>query len=252
MFEAFTESISFDYRLAPFDIEVSLAHVQSLAKAKLISSAEKKKLTEGLKKIKKLWEDGKLSLNPKQEDIHTAIEQALTAIVGPLGGKLHTGRSRNDQVATDLRLYLHQAIRTTVQAGIELIDSLANLSLQEKNTLVPGFTHLQRAMPVTLGHHLAAYGFMLVRDMDRFLTTWDRANAMPLGSGALAGTNHPLDRRLTANLLKFKAILQNSMDAVSDRDVFIDYLSARCHYPDAFVQAFGGHYFMGDGRVRFC
>ena len=224
--EAFTESISFDQRLAPFDIEGSLAHVQTLVKAKLLKPQEGKKLTAGLQKVKKLLAAGKLPLDSSLEDIHTAVEKALTKIVGPLGGKLHTGRSRNDQVATDFRLYLRQAVKESVQAGNHLIETLTRLSLQEKDTLMPGYTHLQRAMPITMGHHLAAYAFMLTRDMDRFLTTWDRANALPLGSGALAGTNHPFDRALTARKLGFKSVLQNSLDAVSDRDTYVDFLSA--------------------------
>jgi argininosuccinate lyase len=129
-------------------------------------------------------------------------------------------------VATVFRLYLRHAVQEAVQSGIQLISVIAKLALREKNTLKPGYTHLQRAMPITLGHHLAAYGFMLARDMDRFITTWDRADALPLGSGALAGTNHPLDRALAAKKLGFKTVLENSLDAVSDRDVYVDFLSA--------------------------
>jgi argininosuccinate lyase len=143
-----------------------------------------------------------------------------------LGGKLHTGRSRNDQVATDLRLYLRHVVKESVGAGTSLIEVLTRLALREKDTLMPGYTHLQRAMPITLGHHLAAYAFMLTRDMDRFLSTWERADALPLGSGALAGTNHNFDRLFTARELGFKGVLENSLDAVSDRDVYVDFLSA--------------------------
>jgi len=224
--EAFTESISFDFRLAPFDIEGSQAHVQTLVKAKLLTAPEGRKLVVGLKKVKKLLSAGKLPLDPSLEDIHTAVEKALTRIVGPLGGKLHTGRSRNDQVATDFRLYLRHAVKEAVKAGVQLIEMLAQLALREKDTLMPGYTHLQRAMPITMGHHLSAYAFMLTRDMDRFLSTWNRADALPLGSGALAGTNHSFDRKLTAKNLKLKGVLQNSLDAVSDRDVYVDFLSA--------------------------
>ncbi len=224
--EAFTESISFDHRLGLFDIEGSLAHVQTLVKSKLLTASEGRKLALGLLKVKKLILAGKLPLYSSLEDIHTAVETALTQIVGPLGGKLHTGRSRNDQIATDFRLFLRHAVRESVQSGNQLIETLAKLSLQEKDTLMPGYTHLQRAMPITLGHHLAAYALMLTRDMERFLSAWDRANALPLGSGALAGTNHAFDRALTAKLLGFKSVLQNSLDAVSDRDVYVDFLSA--------------------------
>jgi argininosuccinate lyase len=224
--EAFTESISFDQRLGPFDIEGSLAHVHTLVKAKLLNPTEGKKLSSGLKKVMSLLRAGKLPLDSSLEDIHTAVEKALTKMVGPLGGKLHTGRSRNDQVATDFRLYLRHAVKEAVQAGISLTELLTRLAVKEKDTLMPGYTHLQRAMPITLGHHLAAYAFMLTRDMDRFLATWERADALPLGSGALAGTNHDFDRQLTAKILGFKSVLQNSLDAVSDRDVYVDFLSA--------------------------
>jgi len=224
--EAFTESISFDYRLGPFDIEGSRAHVRTLVDAKLLTSAEGKTLLSGLLKVGKLLKAGKLPLDKNLEDIHTAIEKALTQIVGPVGGKLHTGRSRNDQVATDLRLYLRQATKESVQAGLSLIQELSQLALKEKDSIMPGYTHLQRAMPVTLGHHLAAYGFMIARDMDRFLTTWDRANALPLGAGALAGTNHAFNRTKTAKYLNLKSVLPNSLDAVADRDVFVDFLAA--------------------------
>jgi argininosuccinate lyase len=224
--EAFTESISFDHRLGLFDVEGSIAHVQTLVKAKLLTAVEGKKLVAGLQKIKKMLAAGKLPLNKSMEDIHTAVEKALVRMVGPLGGKLHTGRSRNDQVATDLRLYLRHAVKEVVTAGTGLIEVIAGLALREKDTLMPGYTHLQRAMPVTLGHHLAAYAFMLIRDMDRFLTAWDRADALPLGSGALAGTNHKFDRDFTAKKLGFHSVIQNSLDAVSDRDAYVDFLAA--------------------------
>jgi len=224
--EAFTESISFDHRLGPFDIEGSIAHVKTLVKAKLLTAVEGKKLVAGLQKVKKLLAAGKLPLDSSLEDIHTAVEKALTRLVGPLGGKLHTGRSRNDQVATDMRLYLRHAVIEAVEAATGLVDVLSKLASEEKDTLMPGYTHLQRAMPVTLGHHLAAYAFMLIRDIDRFLTAWDRADALPLGSGALAGTNHPFDREFTAKQLKFSSVAMNSLDAVSDRDGFVDFLAA--------------------------
>jgi argininosuccinate lyase len=224
--EAFTESISFDHRLGPFDVDGSIAHVRTLVKAKLLTAAEGKKLIMGLQTIKKQLKAGKLPLDSSLEDIHTAVEKALVRLVGPLGGKLHTGRSRNDQVATDFRLYLRSAVKDVVTAGTELIEVICNIALKEKDTLMPGYTHMQRAMPVTLGHHLSAYAFMLTRDMDRFLTAWDRADALPLGSGALAGTNHNFDREFTAAELGFHSVLQNSLDAVSDRDVYVDFLAA--------------------------
>jgi len=224
--EAFTESISFDHRLGSFDIEGSLAHVQTLVKARLLTASEGRKLSAGLLKVKELLLAGKLPLHSALEDIHTAVENALVKLVGPLGGKLHTGRSRNDQVATDFRLYLRSAVKETLQAGLSIVETLAGLALAEKGTLMPGYTHLQRAMPITLGHHLAAYAFMFSRDLDRFLSAWHRADALPLGSGALAGTNHAFDRALTARKLGLKSVLQNSLDAVSDRDVYVDFLAA--------------------------
>lgn len=224
--EAFTESISFDQRLAPYDIEGSLAHVQTLVRAKLLTVAEGKKLQAGLLQVQKLLQAKKLSFDPCLEDIHTAVEKTLTRIVGPLGGKLHTGRSRNDQVATDFRLYLRHAVKEAVEAGSRLIEVLARLALREKQTLMPGYTHMQRAMPITLGHHMAAYAFMLTRDMDRFLSAWERADSLSLGSGALAGTNYDFDRQYTAKLLRLKSAMENSLDAVSDRDVYVDFLSA--------------------------
>jgi len=223
---AFTESISFDVRLGLFDIEGSLAHVKTLVKAKLLTAQEGNKLIKGLQKVGTLIQKGKFPTNTSMEDIHTAVEKALIKLVGPLGGKLHTGRSRNDQIATDARLYLRSAILKTVTTGTRFLEVLCRISLKEKNTVMPGYTHLQRAMPIVLGHHLAAYAFMIARDMDRFLTVWDRANALPLGSGALAGTNHDFDRFYTAKNLGLKSAIANSLDAVSDRDVFVEYLSA--------------------------
>ncbi|HET9869777.1 MAG TPA: argininosuccinate lyase, partial [bacterium] len=224
--EAFTESISFDHRLGAFDLAGSRAHVRTLTGAGLLTAAEGRKLLAGLAQVEKKLKAGKLPLDRSLEDIHTAVERALTQLVGPLGGKLHTGRSRNDQIATDLRLYLRHATAGAVTAGLGLVDTLASLALREKATLMPGYTHLQRAMPVTLGHHLAAYGFMVSRDLDRFLAAWDRADASPLGSGALAGTNHAFDRAKTAKHLGLKAALPNSLDAVSDRDALLDFLAA--------------------------
>lgn len=224
--EDFTESISFDSRLAEVDIAGSRAHVKGLAAAKLLTAAEAKALDRNLEKVLKMVRSGKLPLDPSLEDVHTAVETTLTRLAGPVGGKLHTARSRNDQVSTDLRLYLRQAVRETSEAALELVETLATLADREKDSVMPGYTHMQRAMPITLGHAMAAYGHMFARDVDRFLAGWDRADVMPLGSGALAGMNHPIDRKLTAKLLGFKAVSQNSLDAVSDRDALVDFLSA--------------------------
>lgn len=224
--EQFTESISFDRKLAAVDVEGSIAHVSALKGAKLLTGAEAAALTRGLKRVRVLLEKGKLPLDASLEDIHTAVESALSRIAGPVAAKLHTSRSRNDQVATDLRLYLRGCVEDVVGAGLELVDTLATFASRERNTLMPGYTHLQRAMPVTLGHHLCAYAQMFVRDMDRFLAGWERAAYLPLGSGALAGVNHPIDRVATAKRLGLKGVLTNSLDAVSDRDFLVDFLSA--------------------------
>ncbi len=224
--EEFTESISFDRKLAPVDIEGSLAHVAALKDAGLLTASEAGKLSVGLRKIRGLLDRGKLPMDSSMEDIHTAVETALTKAVGPLGGKLHTTRSRNDQVATDLRLYLRGCVAEIVEAGAELVETLRKKAFQERAVLLPGYTHLQRAMPVTLGHYLCAYAFMFSRDLDRFLATWERADALPLGSGALAGVNHPIDRLRTAHRLGLKGVVENSLDAVADRDFLVDFLSA--------------------------
>ena len=224
--ERFTESISFDRKLAAVDIEGSIAHVAALKAARILTSSEAATLNRGLGKVLALVEKGRLPLDASMEDIHTAVENALGRIAGPVAGKLHTTRSRNDQVATDLRLYLRDCVEDCTSAALELVDTLATLASREKTTLMPGYTHLQRAMPVTLGHHLCAYAQMLVRDADRFLTTWERAAYLPLGSGALAGVNHPIDRAATARRLGLRGVLTNSMDAVSDRDFLADFLSA--------------------------
>jgi len=224
--ESFSESISFDRRLAEVDIAGSRAHVKALADAKLLTPVEARTLDKNLQKVLKLAQTGKLSLDPSLEDIHTAVETTLTRLAGPVGGKLHTARSRNDQVATDLRLYLRKAVREISEAGLELVETLATIADKEKETVMPGYTHMQRAMPITLGHAMAAYGYMFSRDVDRFLSGWNRADLLPLGSGALAGMNHPIDRKLTAKLLGFRGVVENSLDAVSDRDALVDFLSA--------------------------
>ncbi|MBI2607117.1 MAG: argininosuccinate lyase [Deltaproteobacteria bacterium] len=222
----FTESISFDRRLALFDVAQSLAHVQGLRDAKLLTDSETRKLSSGLTEVAAMIHDGRLEMRLEHEDIHTAIEKALTAIVGNVGGKLHTARSRNDQVATDLKLYLREATKAVCAAGLTLIATLEGLAHREAETVMPGYTHLQRAMPVTLGHHLAAYAFMFTRDVDRFIFGLNRANSLPLGAGALAGTNHAIDREHNAARLGFARVDGNSLDAVSSRDFVADFISS--------------------------
>jgi argininosuccinate lyase len=227
----FSESVSFDRRLAPFDIQGSKAHSAMLAHAGLITGAERDAIHGGLDAVLREIEAGKFKWETQLEDVHMNIEQALTKLV-PAAAKLHTARSRNDQVATDMRLYFKAACADLIQ-GIDGAQR-AILALAEKNrdVLIPGYTHLQRAQPVFLAHHLFAYLEMLQRDAERFAVVADHANWCPLGSGAIAGTTLPIDREFTAKALGFvdargrPRVTQNSMDAVSDRDLFIEFASA--------------------------
>jgi argininosuccinate lyase len=221
----FSASIFFDQRLYAYDIEGSIAHCHTLAKCKIISDNEAKKIITGLRKILKEFDSGKFKIREDLEDIHMNIEHRLIELVGPVGGKLHTGRSRNDQIALDVRLYLRHEIKE-IQAGLnQLAKTLIRLSRKHVNTIIPGYTHLQRAQPILLAHHLLAYVEMLGRDRDRMADALARVNIMPLGSAALAGTNFPIDRRHTAKLLGFPKITHNSLDAVSDRDFIIEFCS---------------------------
>ena len=223
--ERFTTSLPFDQRLFEYDILGSLAHCQTLEKAKVLSRAECQRLMRGLKRVRTELRNGKFPFSESDEDIHMAVERRLTELIGPLGGKLHTGRSRNDQVTLDLRLYLRdhlQSLQTQIRGLQAAFVQQAN---QHVNTLIPGYTHLQRAQPVSLAHHFLAYVEMLERDHGRVEDALRRVNVMPLGSGALSGTNYPIDRAYTAKLLGFPALSQNSLDAVSDRDYVAEILS---------------------------
>ena len=224
--ETFTSSIDVDRRLYACDIQGSIAHCKTLAKAGIVSSKEARALTAGLKKIKREIEAQTFDYSHALEDIHTHIESRLAEIVGPIAQKLHTARSRNDQVALDVRLYL----RTTVAAIIQLLGRLqkavVGVAKRHIETVMPGYTHLQRAQPVLLAHHLMAYYEMFLRDTERLQGCLERINVMPLGSAALAGTPHPIDRKYTAALLGFKTVSANSMDAVADRDFMIEFASA--------------------------
>ena len=219
----FNASVNFDKRLAMFDIEGSLAHAEMLKKQKVISASDLKSIVKGLNQIKKeiIAQNFKWSID--SEDVHLNIENRLTEIVGAAGKKLHTGRSRNDQVATDMRLYLREVVDQT----IEQISALqkATLTLAEKHimTIMPGLTHLQVAQPVSFAHHLHAYYEMFERDKARFKDARKRINILPLGAAALAGTSYPIDRKFVAKLLKFDGVMGNSLDAVSDRDFLIEF-----------------------------
>lgn len=223
--EAFTASIHFDKRLYPYDIDGSIAHACMLAKQGIITMEEKETILDGLTQIGQEMDEGNFFFRPDDEDIHMAIEKALIGKIGETGGKLHTGRSRNDQVALDMRLYLRTENLAIIKLLRKLKATLVRLAKKEINTVMPGYTHLQRAQPVLLAHYLLAYREMLDRDEGRLKDSKKRFDIMPLGSAALAGTGLPLDREYTAELLGFPFISQNSMDAVSDRDFIVEFLS---------------------------
>ena len=219
----FTASVNFDQRLAMYDIEGSLAHAEMLKKQKVISATDLKLIKKGLNQIKKEITTQKFKWSIDLEDVHLNIEKRLTQIVGKSGEKLHTGRSRNDQVATDMRLYLRDVVDQTINQ-IKVLQK-ATLTLAEKHimTIMPGMTHMQVAQPVSFAHHLHAYYEMLERDKSRFQDARKRINILPLGSAALAGTSFPIDRKFVAKILKFDGLMENSIDAVSDRDFLIEF-----------------------------
>jgi argininosuccinate lyase len=224
--EAFTASIGFDYRLYRQDIAGSIAHARMLAHVGIISETEAAKIVDGLDTIRMDIEQGNFAWSVALEDVHMNIEARLIDRIGETGKKLHTGRSRNDQVATDLRLYLREEIDVLSSELTRLQAALLELAEREVDTILPGFTHLQVAMPVSFGHHLLAWIEMLERDHQRLQECRQRVNIMPLGSAALAGTSFPIDRAYTARLLGFDAPAANSLDAVSDRDFVIEFCGA--------------------------
>ncbi|MBQ3515108.1 MAG: argininosuccinate lyase [Lachnospiraceae bacterium] len=222
----FNASITFDQKLYRQDIRGSIAHVTMLAKQGVLTEEEKNTIIDGLNGILKDVEEGKLQITTEYEDIHSFHEAVLIERVGEAGKKLHTGRSRNDQVALDMRLYVRDEIIAIKELVVNLLEVLHKLMKENTTTYMPGFTHLQKAQPVTLAHHLGAYMEMFKRDYSRLEDIYERMNYCPLGSGALAGTTYPLDREYTASLLDFKGPTLNSMDSVSDRDYVIELLSA--------------------------
>ncbi len=224
--EAFTASIEFDQRLAPYDIRGSIAHATMLARQGILSSAERDAIVAGLQRILARIQDGKFRWSVALEDVHMNIESALTEDIGSAGKKLHTGRSRNDQVATDVRLWLRDEIAAIQLALRRFQGALLDLAEREADTILPGFTHLQTAQPVTFGHHMLAWFEMLERDHGRFADCAARLNVLPLGAAALAGTTYPIDRAYTAALLGFDHPAENSLDAVSDRDFAIEFAAA--------------------------
>ena len=221
----FNSSIRFDYKMYKHDIEGSIAHVKMLAKQNIVEKTEADKITIELTSILKDIENGNLEIDFTSEDIHMFIESELTKRLGDTGKRLHTARSRNDQVALDIRMYLKDAINEVSKMLKELIKILLKKSEEHVNTIMPGYTHMQRAQPITFAHHLMAYVEMFLRDLDRLNDTYKRMNIMPLGSSALAGTTYNLDREYVKELLGFDDITKNSLDGVSDRDFVIELAS---------------------------
>jgi argininosuccinate lyase len=225
-FKALNDSLAFDVRLGPYDVEQSRAHATMLAAQGIISESERDQLRQGLDRVAGELRDGGFAVAAADEDIHMAIERRLTEIVGPVGGKLHTARSRNDQVATDVAMFVRDRAGSADQAVRRLGQTLIALAEAHLDWPMPGYTHLQRAQPVYLSHHLLAYAWMLIRDRARFAAVREAADVLPLGAGALAGVNFPTDRELLARELGFAYLAENSIDAVSNRDFVLDYLSA--------------------------
>ena len=222
----FNASISFDQKFYRQDIRGSIAHATMLGKQGIISEDESKKIVDGLNGILSDIESGKLEITDEYEDIHTFMEATLIERIGDTGKKLHTGRSRNDQVALDMRLYTRDEVLNVNQEVKELMEVILKIMKENTETDMPGFTHLQKAQPVTVAHHFGSYFEMFKRDRSRLHDIYERMNYCPLGAGALAGTTYPLDRELTANLLDFYGPTLNSMDSVSDRDYLIEFLNA--------------------------
>ncbi|MEW8089668.1 MAG: argininosuccinate lyase [Candidatus Thiodiazotropha endolucinida] len=224
--EAFTASVGFDRRLYQYDIQGSIAHATMLARQGILSDSERDAIVHGLKQIRKRIEQGDFTWSISLEDVHMNVESALTEAIGDAGKKLHTGRSRNDQVATDIRLWLRDEIEQIKDAILRLQTALLDKAELEADTILPGFTHLQTAQPVSFGHHMMAWFEMLERDRGRLADCNRRLNVMPLGAAALAGTTYPIDRHMTAELLGFSRPAENSLDAVSDRDFAIEFSAA--------------------------
>jgi argininosuccinate lyase len=224
--EAFTSSLHYDRRLYRYDIEGSIAHARMLAKQEIITKGEARAIVAGLKGILAEIEAGSFPFDPGDEDIHMAIEKALTGRIGEAGGRLHTGRSRNDQIALDIRLFLREEIGRVIVLVAALKSGFVDLAEKEFGVILSGYTHMQKAQPVLLAHYLLAFWEMLNRDDARLRDCLKRVNVMPLGSGALAGTGLPIDRTYVARLLRFPKMTQNSMDSVADRDFIAEFVFA--------------------------
>ncbi|RYG74478.1 argininosuccinate lyase [Lentibacillus lipolyticus] len=223
--EEYTASIPFDKKLAHYDIQGSLAHVKMLKKCSIIPAQDAERIEEGLQKVAASIENGEAELQQEHEDIHMNVEKLLIDEIGPVGGKLHTGRSRNDQVALDMRLYLRDTCTDLIQLLTDVQTSLCKQAEGNLDTILPGYTHLQRAQPVLFSQHMLAYVFMFQRDVERLQDSFKRINKLPLGAGALAGTTFPINREYVAEELSFFGICENSLDAVSDRDFVVEFLA---------------------------
>lgn len=222
----FNSSVSFDSRMYKQDIEGSAAHARMLGKTGIIQAEESERIIAGLKGILSDLESGALEIDPEAEDIHMFVEKILTERTGEAGKRLHTARSRNDQVALDARMYVRSEIKTIISLIRSFLLIIIKISEENLETVMPGYTHMQRAQPVTLAHHLMAYAQMFLRDMSRLEDCYERTDEMPLGSGALAGTTHKIDREAVREELSFRKITENSLDGVSDRDFMIEFVSA--------------------------
>ncbi|SDJ81299.1 argininosuccinate lyase [Salimicrobium halophilum] len=223
--EEYTASISFDQKLALFDIQGSKAHVDMLGKQQIIATEEAEEIKQGLDKIQEKIEKDEVEFSVADEDIHMNIEHLLIDEIGAVGGKLHTGRSRNDQVATDMHLYLREKTKELIELLEAVQQSIVTQAEANVETMIPGYTHLQRAQPVSFAHHMLAYFWMFERDKERLQDSLKRVNWSPLGAAALAGTTYPIDRQATAEALGFEKVYPNSLDAVSDRDFILEFLS---------------------------
>lgn len=223
--DEFGASIGFDQQLVMEDLEGSVAHVTMLGVQGILPQEDVEKILAGLSELKKKAEADELEFSVSNEDIHLNLEKMLTDLIGPIGGKLHTGRSRNDQVATDMHLFLKKRVVEVIDLIEKFQETIIKQAEQHVETIAPGYTHLQRAQPISFAHHLMAYFWMLQRDKERFKESIKRIDILPLGAGAMAGTTFPIDREKSAELLGFSSIYQNSMDAVSDRDFIVEFLS---------------------------
>ncbi|WP_397538750.1 argininosuccinate lyase [Rummeliibacillus pycnus] len=223
--DEFGASIGFDQQLVTEDLEGSIAHVTMLGETGILDQDEVSTIKDGLEQLKVKAQNNELTFSVANEDIHLNLEKMLIDLVGPVGGKLHTGRSRNDQVATDMHLFLKKRVKEVVELIAKFQETIVDQAVANIDTLAPGYTHLQRAQPISFAHHLMTYFWMLERDKERFSESLKRIDISPLGAGALAGTTFPIDREMSAKLMGFSSVYQNSMDAVSDRDFIVEFLS---------------------------